>query len=84
MGIFIRVELDAEKLSDQHTARLPSLCPVDIFEKNGTDISVQSEQEDECVLCELCLDVAPVGAIAIHKTYMDETLISRALADAEN
>jgi ferredoxin len=43
----------------------------------GERLVVQSEQEDECTLCELCLEEAPPKAITIRKTYKDEYLISR-------
>jgi NAD-dependent dihydropyrimidine dehydrogenase PreA subunit len=40
-------------------------------------LGVVSEEEDECTLCELCLDVAPAGAITIHKLYSETQLVSR-------
>lgn len=81
MGIFINVEVNAEKLTAEQAAQIPSVCPVDIFRNNGAQLEVQPEQEDECILCELCLDHAPTGAITIHKTYKDELLVSRATLD---
>ena len=50
---------------------------MDIFQLAGEKLTVQAEQEDECTLCELCLDAAPAGAVTIRKTYKDETLASR-------
>ncbi|MDP6239205.1 MAG: ferredoxin family protein [Anaerolineales bacterium] len=81
MGIFINIEINAESLTAEQAALIPPACPVDIFKINGSHLEVQPEQEDECVLCELCLDLAPVGAITIRKSYKDELLASRAQRD---
>ena len=74
MGLFIKVELNPEKLESGH--EIVDLCPVDIFVMDGDRLIVIEENEDECTLCELCLKHAPAGAIAIHKLYKDETLVS--------
>jgi NAD-dependent dihydropyrimidine dehydrogenase PreA subunit len=35
--------------------------------------------EDECILCDLCLQRCPTDAIAIHKLYSDEVLTAASL-----
>jgi NAD-dependent dihydropyrimidine dehydrogenase PreA subunit len=50
---------------------------VDIFKIEGEEVVVRPEQEDECTLCELCLDAAPRGALTIRKLYSDGCLVSR-------
>ena len=61
-GLFIAVEVDDAAAADSELARkLTEACPVDIYEKNL----------DECVLCRLCLDAAPEGAVKIIKLYDD-------------
>jgi len=80
MGIFIRVEVLEAQLDRALAARLAALCPVDIFALVGERLSVMPEEEDECTLCELCLEAAPAGAITIHKLYSDDCLVSRGLS----
>ena len=77
MGVFIQVQVVETQLTPDTRRELVSLCPVDIFQLAGEKLTLQAEQEDECTLCELCLDAAPAGAVTIRKTYKDETLVSR-------
>ncbi len=70
-GIFIAVEVDDAAAADtQLAAALTEACPVDIFAQaqNGT-LEVVQENLDECVLCRLCLDASPPGAVRIIKLY---------------
>ena len=77
MGIFIKISVENSRLRGAVRRRLVSLCPVDIFALDGKQLIVRAEQEDECTLCELCLEAAPAGALAIQKLYKDERLVSR-------
>lgn len=77
MGIFIQIQVDESRFTPEARCALVSLCPVDIFGLEGERLIVRPEQEDECTLCELCLDASPVGALSIHKSYKDEILVSR-------
>jgi NAD-dependent dihydropyrimidine dehydrogenase PreA subunit len=77
VGVFIRIEVAEEQLPPDIARQLVSLCPVDIFALRGERFVVRPEQEDECTLCELCLDAAPVGVVSIQKLYADERLVSR-------
>ncbi len=69
-GVFIEVEVDPAVASDAELARkLEEVCPVDIFKATDSGVEIVRENLDECVLCELCLDAAPAGAIAVRKLY---------------
>ena len=69
-GTFIAVELSYEARADAELARtLEDVCPVDIFVATPSGTEIASENLDECVLCELCLDAAPAGAVRVVKLY---------------
>ena len=70
-SMFIRVEIDAKTAADRELAKkLAEVCPVNIFAQapDGT-ATVIEENEDECVLCELCLQAAPEGMVRVIKLY---------------
>jgi NAD-dependent dihydropyrimidine dehydrogenase PreA subunit len=69
-GLFIDVEVAEEAASDPELARkLEEVCPVDIYRDGGGRVEIVRENLDECVLCELCLDAAPPGAVVVKKLY---------------
>ena len=69
-GTFIDVELSDFARTDAQLARkLEEACPVDIFAATETGTEIVRENLDECVLCELCLDAAPPGAVRVVKLY---------------
>ena len=69
-GLFIAVEVDDAVASDAELAKkLEEVCPVDIFSATGDGVALVEENLDECVLCELCLDAAPDGAVVVKKLY---------------
>ena len=76
MGTFIQVQIEADEITLEVAANLVKACPVDIFAMQDNRLVVVTENEDECTLCELCLNAAPAGAVTIRKTYKDETLVS--------
>lgn len=76
MSIFIQISLDQARVKPEIAAGLINVCPVNIFAASGTGIEIVAENEDECTLCELCLSVAPSGALRIKKLYKDEMLVS--------
>jgi NAD-dependent dihydropyrimidine dehydrogenase PreA subunit len=68
-AVFIEVEIDDSISGDAELAKkLEEACPVDIF-KAADGVEVVRETLDECVLCELCLDAAPDGKLAVRKLY---------------
>ena len=73
--IFIKVEVADEHAGDPELAKkLEDACPVDIFAATETGVTVVRENEDECVLCGLCLDASPPGAVTVTKLYDGTTL----------
>ena len=75
---FIAVEVEDARAADSELARrLTEACPVDIFAQ-GDDGALQIVQEnlDECVLCRLCLDASPPGALKIMKLYDDGAVLA--------
>ena len=78
MGMFIQIDIDQTKLTSGQVETLTNICPVDIFFVDGHTIRTDSDQEDECILCELCLENSPTGTVQINKSYNDERLVSHA------
>jgi NAD-dependent dihydropyrimidine dehydrogenase PreA subunit len=69
-GVFIEVEVANSIAADPEFAvKLEEVCPVDIFTAANGRVETVPGNLDECVLCELCLDAAPDGAIAVKKLY---------------
>jgi NAD-dependent dihydropyrimidine dehydrogenase PreA subunit len=69
--MFVHLEIDAGAAADTALAKqLVEVCPVNIFAQdvNGGAVVVE-ENEDECVLCELCVQAAPPGNVRIIKLY---------------
>jgi NAD-dependent dihydropyrimidine dehydrogenase PreA subunit len=69
-GTFIDVEVSESAASDAElAAKLEEVCPVDIFKDAGGRVDVVRGNLDECVLCELCVNAAPPGAVRVKKLY---------------
>jgi NAD-dependent dihydropyrimidine dehydrogenase PreA subunit len=69
-GTFIGVEIDDSVAGDAELARkLEEACPVDIFAAAEGGVEIVDENLDECVLCGLCLDASPAGAVKVLKLY---------------
>ncbi len=74
-GIFIEVEVDESVKGDVELAKkLQEACPVDIFKASESGVEVVRENQDECVLCGLCLDASPDGTVTVRKLYDGSTL----------
>jgi NAD-dependent dihydropyrimidine dehydrogenase PreA subunit len=74
-GTFIDVHVDPTAGADPELARkLEGVCPVDIFKAGAGGVEIVQEHLDECVLCELCINAAPTGAIRVLKLYSGESL----------
>ena len=68
--VFIDVEVDASVAGDAELARkLEEVCPVDIFAAGEGGVEIVAENLDECVLCNLCIEAAPAGAVDVKKLY---------------
>jgi NAD-dependent dihydropyrimidine dehydrogenase PreA subunit len=69
-SVFIDVEVAEPAASDPELAKkLEEVCPVNIFKATGSGVDVVRGQLDECVLCGLCIEAAPDGAVTIIKKY---------------
>lgn len=71
-AIFIGVEVKDEFTSDPALgAKLNEVCPVNIFQGTAAGVDIDEAAIDECVLCGLCYDAAPDGAVQVLKLYAD-------------
>jgi ferredoxin len=69
-ALFIEVEVDESVARDPElAAKLAEVCPVDIFRAGENGVEIVRENLDECVLCQLCLNVAPPGSVRVIKLY---------------
>ncbi|MBI5167413.1 MAG: 4Fe-4S dicluster domain-containing protein [candidate division NC10 bacterium] len=71
-SLFIQVVIDEARCQvGQPCTECVKLCPVNIFVAQGNGIRIMSEAEDECTLCDLCLEACPAEAITIRKLYKE-------------
>ena len=78
-GTFIAVEVDDSVRADAELAKkLEEACPVDIFTAEEDGVQVVPQNLDECVLCRLCLDASPPGAVRVIKLYDGGAELERA------
>ena len=69
-GLFIEVKVEPGAARDPELAKkLAEACPVDIFEAGAQGVRIVERNLDECVLCDLCVQAAPQGAVRIVKLY---------------
>jgi NAD-dependent dihydropyrimidine dehydrogenase PreA subunit len=68
--VFIDVEVAPSAAGDAELAKkLEEVCPVDIFAASDGGVEIVAKNLDECVLCNLCVDAAPDGAVRVVKLY---------------
>jgi NAD-dependent dihydropyrimidine dehydrogenase PreA subunit len=77
-ALFIAVEVDDAAAADTELARrLTEACPVDIYAQSASGtLELVERNLDECVLCRLCLDAAPEGAVKIIKLYDGDAVLA--------
>ena len=69
MGMFIQIEIKDEDFMETVSARtLVDICPVEIFNSMGVQVCVDREQEDECILCDRCIEISG-DRLGIVKLY---------------
>jgi NAD-dependent dihydropyrimidine dehydrogenase PreA subunit len=74
-GTFIDITVSDAVAHDPELARkLAEVCPVDIFVVGPHGLRINERNLDECVLCQLCINATPAGAVTVHKLYSGETL----------
>jgi NAD-dependent dihydropyrimidine dehydrogenase PreA subunit len=76
--MFIAVEVDDQAAADVALAKkLTEACPVDNFAQRDDGTREIVEQNlDECVLCRLCLDASPDGAVKVIKLYDNDAVLA--------
>ena len=76
-GTFIDVDVAPDAREDAEVAKkLEEACPVDIYAERDGRVELVEDNLDECVLCELCIQAAPPGAVRVLKLY-DGTVLER-------
>ncbi|MDP2952359.1 MAG: 4Fe-4S binding protein [Chloroflexota bacterium] len=73
--MFIELRIDEPACHRAGPCRLcHEVCPVDVFALKGDKMIVLEENQDECTLCDLCLQRCPTRAITLVKLYERETV----------
>lgn len=68
MALFIDIKIEGE--CKPECKACVDVCPVDIFAGGQAGgLEIISDNEDECTLCDLCLQRCPVNIIKIEKNY---------------
>jgi NAD-dependent dihydropyrimidine dehydrogenase PreA subunit len=72
---FIGIEVADDAARDAAlAAKLAETCPVDVFADAGGRVDIVGRNVDECILCDMCVAVAPPGAVAVHRLYDPEVV----------
>ena len=72
MGLFVQVKIDQSKFSTRQARELCArVCPVDALKATEEALQIDGENEDECILCDLCIQNAPQGAVKVVRTYQE-------------
>lgn len=70
MGTFIKVSVDDKSCFGlEKCEECVRICPVNIYEGKGMKIRVKEENEDECILCDLCITKCGAHAVSIKRLY---------------
>ena len=57
MSVFIEVQIKAKRcVGIADCGKCVQVCPVNIFNKIGNDPVIVNDNEDECLLCDFCLN----------------------------
>jgi NAD-dependent dihydropyrimidine dehydrogenase PreA subunit len=75
-AIFIGIEVADDAAGDAAlAAKLEETCPVDIYADASGRVEIVDRNVDECILCDMCIAVAPPGAVAVHRLYDPEAVV---------
>jgi NAD-dependent dihydropyrimidine dehydrogenase PreA subunit len=67
---FIGIEVQDGAARDAAVAsRLADICPVDVYADADGRVELVEPNIDECILCAMCVDAAPPGAVTVHRLY---------------
>jgi NAD-dependent dihydropyrimidine dehydrogenase PreA subunit len=69
--MFVHIEMDDDIAGNADLAKkLVEVCPVNIFDTTPDGRAhIVEENEDECVLCDLCVQAAPEGKVRVIRLY---------------
>ena len=74
---FIGIEVEDQYVTDPAiAAKLAEVCPVDIYGDDDGKVQIVQGNVDECVLCRLCIDATPEGAVKVIKLYDNEATLA--------
>ncbi|MBI4300219.1 MAG: 4Fe-4S binding protein [Chloroflexi bacterium] len=68
MFIELKIDIDRCRAGQPCRACIES-CPVDIFVATDGLAAVVADNQDECTLCDLCLQRCPTEAVTLTKLY---------------
>jgi NAD-dependent dihydropyrimidine dehydrogenase PreA subunit len=69
-AIFIGIEVDDDAARDGAlAAKLAETCPVDIYTAARGRVEIVERNIDECILCDMCIHIAPPGTVRVHTLY---------------
>lgn len=79
MALFIAVEVQPAAATDPEVVKkLVDVCPVNIFARTESGaLQIVDKHLDECTLCELCLNAAPVKTVRVRKLYGNNEILER-------
>jgi Fe-S-cluster-containing hydrogenase component 2 len=66
IGITVRDDAAADPAI---AAKLAEICPVDIYADARGRVALVEPNLDECILCDMCLEATPPGAVTVHRLY---------------
>ena len=70
MGLFIDLAINRDTcLGIQECGKCIEVCPVNVFNAEGSALQTDYDNEDECTLCDMCIQRCPVDALTIVKHY---------------
>ena len=70
MSEFIRLTISEERCTGTSACgKCVQVCPVNIFVAEGDRPLVVAENQDECTLCDLCLQECEPHAVVLTKLY---------------
>jgi len=68
--MFIVLQVDRTRCArGANCIRCVEVCPVDVFRRDAGHVLTDAENEDECTLCELCLQACPQDALRLIRLY---------------
>jgi NAD-dependent dihydropyrimidine dehydrogenase PreA subunit len=70
MGLFIDLAVNWDTcLGIEECGECIEVCPVNVFEDDRGELKTVYDSEDECTLCDMCIQKCPVEALTIVKHY---------------